>query len=586
MSLGAAQYGPKFFGFNTPNLHLIEDTVPWVTPTSFEVNDGLVSVLQAGSSVTRIYTLAIGPSRDTVHITNNPANSAFSWKPIAGTSNPTLFANEELFVALDNVLAAAGNLGVQIIVPLIDQWDWWGGVPAFASMHQVTTDEFYTDSHTSANFFAVVEYVAKRNNTVSGIQYRNDSAIFAWETGNELSMGGGRVPAQWTTSLTKLLKNVLNVKQYVIDGSYSLYGWDTEVLNEPSIDGFTGHYYQLPAKFLIASSISNSVSPAGTIIFFILSALCFILSIVFCIKPSLFRIKSDGKNLCALLGSVKGPSNQGKFDMALVSAKKRAIAICSLLVFGFIAFFALASVFIWLGLFRVKYADRFNVDHDLIVKQYKKLFYVGEFGLSSLSDYQNLLAAVNASQALGALVWSLRFHSRNGGFWNHDEGGGVQSFHLPGFAVNRTTAVGIASTGFGDDELAVVDLMKSYAAGNGASKSSQYYQKPPVGDPILFPPNVTKSIINGEAVAFVSLTWRGSTGARSYIIERAVSDPSIIEIPSNETNFAVVYSGVVDAVAGGQTMLVDQVRAVPFSYRVRGLNEYGYGPYSSVVTAF
>ncbi|KAJ3082735.1 hypothetical protein HDU99_001707, partial [Rhizoclosmatium hyalinum] len=413
------------------------------------------------------------------------------------------------------------------------------------------------------------------NNTVSGIQYRNDPAIFAWETGNELSMGGDRVPSHWTTSLAKLLKNVLDVKQLVIDGSYSLYGWDTDVLNEPSIDGFTGHYYQLPAKFLIASSISNSVSPAGTIIFFIISGLCLIASIVFCIKPSLFRIKSE-KNLCALLGSGRNSFYQGKIDILLVSAKKRAITICLLLTFGFIAFFVLASVFIWIGLFRVKYADRFNVDHDLIVKQYKKLFYVGEFGLSSMSDYQNLLAAVNASQALGALVWSLRFHSRSGGFWNHDEGGGVQSFHLPGFPVNGTTGVGISSTGFGGDEVAVVELMKSYAAGNGAPKSSQYYQKPPVGNPVLFPPKVEKSIVNGEAMASVGLIWRGSTGARSYTVERA---------PGNTDAFVVAYSGVVDAVASGQTILVDQVKAGAYSYRVRGVNEYGVGNYSNAVTA-
>ncbi|KAJ3298231.1 hypothetical protein HDU79_000119 [Rhizoclosmatium sp. JEL0117] len=544
MSLGTTQYRPKFFGFNTPDLHLIEDTIPWVTPTQFEVNDALISVLQAGSSVTRIYTLAIGPPRDTVHITSYPINDTFNWKTIPGTNNPKLYANEQLFVALDNVLAAAGNLGVQVIVPLIDQWDWWGGVPAFASIHRVTTDEFYTNSRTYSNFFAVVEYVAKRNNTVSGIHYRNDPAIFAWETGNELSMGGDRVPSHWTTSLAKLLKNVLNVKQLVIDGSYSLYGWDTDVLNEPSIDGFTGHYYQLPAKFLIASSISNSVSPAGTIIFFIISGLCLIASIVFCIKPSLFRIKSD-KNLCALLGSGRNSLYQGKIDILLVSAKKRAITI---------SFFVLASVFIWVGLFRVKYADRFNVDHDLIVKQYKKLFYV----------------------ALGALVWSLRFHSRSGGFWNHDEGGGVQSFHLPGFPVNGTTGVGISSTGFGGDEVAVVELMKSYAAGNGAPKSSQYYQKPPVGNPVLFPPKVTKSIVNGEAMASVGLIWRGSTGARSYTMERA---------PGNTDAFVVAYSGVVDAVASGQTILVDQVKAGAYSYRVRGVNEYGVGNYSNAVTA-
>ena len=54
----------RFISFNVPNLHYIEDnlpfeeTSPWRIPDEFEIRDALTSVRQMGGTVVRIYTLS------------------------------------------------------------------------------------------------------------------------------------------------------------------------------------------------------------------------------------------------------------------------------------------------------------------------------------------------------------------------------------------------------------------------------------------------------------------------------------------------------------------------------------------------
>jgi hypothetical protein len=46
--------------------------------------------------------------------------------------------NERLFRDLDNLLATASRNGIRLVIPFIDNWEWWGGVHQFCAMYQVT----------------------------------------------------------------------------------------------------------------------------------------------------------------------------------------------------------------------------------------------------------------------------------------------------------------------------------------------------------------------------------------------------------------------------------------------------------------
>jgi hypothetical protein len=115
----------RFASFNCPNLHINED--PWSRATPFEQADALESLSQMKMPVTRIYTLSI------------PSSASDTSRHIAiasgyGTSNVTFTLNERLMRDMDSALFLAGVYNIKIIIPLIDRWEWWGGVKSFAKM--------------------------------------------------------------------------------------------------------------------------------------------------------------------------------------------------------------------------------------------------------------------------------------------------------------------------------------------------------------------------------------------------------------------------------------------------------------------
>src|SRR6266542_6794390 len=98
----------RFVSFNIPNLHLIEDNMPFEAtnecrfPDDFEINDAFSTIKQLGGRATRMYVISIcrkeGPNTIPCHI-----------------KRPGEF-NEEGFRALDRVLATANRLGLRVVI--------------------------------------------------------------------------------------------------------------------------------------------------------------------------------------------------------------------------------------------------------------------------------------------------------------------------------------------------------------------------------------------------------------------------------------------------------------------------------------
>ncbi|MHC4206137.1 MAG: cellulase family glycosylhydrolase, partial [Planctomycetota bacterium] len=131
----------------------------------------------------------------------------------------------------------------------------------------------------------------------------------------------------------------------------------------------------------------------------------------------------------------------------------------------------------------------------------KKPYFVGEFGFISTDAVETILHTVIEENVSGALIWSLRYRSRDGGFYWHSEpyGGDLfKSYHWPGFASNAAF-----------DETGLLSLMRQKAF------EIRGIPAPPIEKPA---PSVLLDI---EDVAAIS--WQGSAGAQSYIVERAQS---------------------------------------------------------------
>lgn len=146
----------------------------------------------------------------------------------------------------------------------------------------------------------------------------------------------------------------------------------------------------------------------------------------------------------------------------------------------------------------------------------RKALIADELGMASKENITNLTDELIATGVTGGLLWSIRPHHRDGGFYYHNENGTRwNSYHWPGF-----------DNGDGHDERYLMDLLW-----RKAHEIRGFDQPVPIqteGAPVLL-------TVSPKA----ELTWRGVTGARGYTIERAESESG---------PWAVLAEGVQDAV--------------------------------------
>ena len=120
----------------------------------------------------------------------------------------------------------------------------------------------------------------------------------------------------------------------------------------------------------------------------------------------------------------------------------------------------------------------------------KKPYFIGEFGFMPLDSVGCVMDSVITNGISGIMIWSMRQHNRDGGFYSHGP-----SYRWPGFVSgpwwNETGLIGL--------------LTQKAAEINGVIPPSPRAPNPPVILPIQTP---------------YKISWRGSTGATSYIIER------------------------------------------------------------------
>ncbi|WP_281559518.1 hypothetical protein [Thalassomonas sp. RHCl1] len=229
----------RFVSYNTPNLVMTEDPIWDITPV-FEQEDGIKTIKDMGGKVTRIYTMGI-----------YDASSPDKVKHISWDENGALVFNEDIFVAMDNLLAIANKHGVRVQIPFIDRSLWWGGIAHFAQQYGKSSPEFFTDRTTIDAFKEVISYVLNRVNTVTGIAYKDDPAVFAWETGNELRSDDLAAIESWTSEIAAHIKSI-DSKHLVMDGrearsTRSSGEYEMRMSNsamfDSNIDVLSNHYY-------------------------------------------------------------------------------------------------------------------------------------------------------------------------------------------------------------------------------------------------------------------------------------------------------------------------------------------------------
>ena len=185
----------------------------------------------------------------------------------------------------------------------------------------------------------------------------------------------------------------------------------------------------------------------------------------------------------------------------------------------------------------------------------RKPVLLGEFGFISTSGFEAVLDYVLGEPRIpGALVWSLRRHHKNGGFYQHSEpvGHGLyRAYHWPGFDVGEPY-----------DERRLLHLVRDEAFRiQGRQAPSVTVPEPPALLPFQGAP---------------MFSWRGSMGAASYAVERA-STP--------DGPWLAIAAGIEDVQTPGFALFSDTgaEAGAAFCYRVRAVNAAGESAPSNVV---
>ncbi len=157
---------------------------------------------QAGIKVVRVWAFGEGGPNDV-----RPIGDFDDWPRHHSFRTAPGQWNEEAFVHLDNVMAEAKKNDLYVQLCLTNWWRDTGGVTQYlrwAGINDADDDSFrhginnerailfYTNPETRRLYREHVEKIVMRRNTVTGLLYRDDPAVFGWELMNEAQVITGR----------------------------------------------------------------------------------------------------------------------------------------------------------------------------------------------------------------------------------------------------------------------------------------------------------------------------------------------------------------------------------------------------------
>ncbi len=118
---------------------------------------------------------------------------------------------------LDYAIASAQTHNIKLILPLINNWSAFGGIDQYDTWYGLPDhDSFYTNASTQAAYKNWASTLINRVNTVTGVTYKNDPTIMAWELANEPRCGGsGNLPTSSSCTTTTITTWANTMSTYI-----------------------------------------------------------------------------------------------------------------------------------------------------------------------------------------------------------------------------------------------------------------------------------------------------------------------------------------------------------------------------------
>ncbi|XWS14550.1 hypothetical protein CRYUN_Cryun35bG0019600 [Craigia yunnanensis] len=140
--------------------------------------------------------------------------------------------NDQMFQGLDFVVSEAKRYGIKLVLSFVNNYDQFGGKKQYVNWARNqgqsidSEDDFFTNSVVKEYYKNHIKAVLTRHNSLTGVAYKDEPTIMAWELMNEPrcpSDPSGRTMQAWITEMASHVKS--------IDGNHLL---------EAGLEGFYG----------------------------------------------------------------------------------------------------------------------------------------------------------------------------------------------------------------------------------------------------------------------------------------------------------------------------------------------------------
>lgn len=247
-----AQAGGEFVTARDGNFYLGDEPFRFAGANNYYLvyksegmtEDVFASAASMGLKVIRMWGFLDGKSHDGVVL--QPALGKF---------------DEAGFRQLDRVVEQASRHGLKLVITMVNRWDDFGGMRWYVDRTGGgDIDEFYTRKETKEAYKGYVRQVVTRINSRTGVAYKDDPTIFAWQLANEPqcpSDKSGDTLVAWADEMSRFIKsldpnhlvsvgdegfyNSPDGKDWTRDGSKGV-DWE-RLVALPSIDYGTVHLY-------------------------------------------------------------------------------------------------------------------------------------------------------------------------------------------------------------------------------------------------------------------------------------------------------------------------------------------------------
>ncbi|MBH0128819.1 cellulase family glycosylhydrolase [Salinibacterium sp. NK8237] len=117
---------------------------------------------------------------------------------------------------LDFVVAEAAARDIKLVIPFTNNWNAYGGMDQYVQWAGLDEHaDFYTDERIRDWYKDWVSTLLNRTNTITGIQYKDDPTILAWELANEPSCTGSGTFADGECDTTTITEWVDEMSSHV-----------------------------------------------------------------------------------------------------------------------------------------------------------------------------------------------------------------------------------------------------------------------------------------------------------------------------------------------------------------------------------